>query len=134
MTRHSLPISLLVAILLALGASTAASAQDRYNCDDFDSQAEAQGIYDQDPSDPNQLDRDEDGEACENYDGYDSDDDDSDSDDDGSDGDDTVMPTGAVAAGGGGTADPTTMPLAALALLLLATAGLAVAGRWASTS
>lgn len=35
------------------------------NCDDFDTQAEAQEVYEQDTSDPNNLDGDNDGEACE---------------------------------------------------------------------
>lgn len=36
-----------------------------YNCSDFDSQAKAQSLLDSDPSDPHQLDRDQDGVACE---------------------------------------------------------------------
>lgn len=35
------------------------------DCSDFDTQAQAQAVYDQDPSDPNRLDADNDGEACE---------------------------------------------------------------------
>ncbi len=35
-----------------------------HNCGDYDTQAEAQAAYDADPSDPNGLDRDDDGEAC----------------------------------------------------------------------
>src|SRR4051812_28924066 len=44
------------------------SAQDLLNCDDFDSQAEAQANLRENPSDPNKLDEDEgadDGIACE---------------------------------------------------------------------
>lgn len=41
-----------------------ALAQD-LNCSDFTTQAEAQAVYNQDPSDPNGLDRDNDGVACE---------------------------------------------------------------------
>jgi hypothetical protein len=45
-----------------------AQAQD-LNCDDFRSQAEAQREYDKDPqNDPNNLDADDDGEACEDFD------------------------------------------------------------------
>jgi hypothetical protein len=44
-----------------------AAAQDRYNCGDFDSQQEAQRLLDRDPSDPNNLDADNDGVACETY-------------------------------------------------------------------
>ncbi len=36
-----------------------------HNCRDYDTQAEAQAAFDADPSDPNALDRDDDGEACE---------------------------------------------------------------------
>jgi hypothetical protein len=45
--------------------------EDLYDCDDFDTHAEAQAIYDQDPSDPYGLDgpigtaSDGDGLACE---------------------------------------------------------------------
>ena len=42
-----------------------ALAQDTLNCDDFDYQEEAQAEYNSDPSDPNQLDADNDGIACE---------------------------------------------------------------------
>ena len=43
-------------------------AQDRYDCGDFDSQKEAQRVLDRDPSDPNNLDADNDGQACEDFD------------------------------------------------------------------
>jgi hypothetical protein len=38
---------------------------DRYNCDDFATQADAQAVLDADRSDPNRLDGDRDGIACE---------------------------------------------------------------------
>lgn len=38
---------------------------DAYNCADFESQARAQAVLRADPSDPNQLDTDRDGIACE---------------------------------------------------------------------
>jgi Excalibur calcium-binding domain len=41
-----------------------ALAQD-VDCSDFSTQAEAQAVYNQDPSDPNRLDTDNDGVACE---------------------------------------------------------------------
>ena len=37
------------------------------DCADFASQAEAQAEFDRDPSDPNRLDADNDGMACEDY-------------------------------------------------------------------
>lgn len=54
---------------LLLGAP-AASAQDDQNCDDFGSQAEAQTHYRADTTDPDGLDADDDGIACENHPGY----------------------------------------------------------------
>ena len=42
-----------------------ALAQDTRNCDDFTFQEEAQAVLDQDPDDPNGLDSDNDGIACE---------------------------------------------------------------------
>ena len=44
------------------------STRDR-DCVDFDSQAEAQAVLDDDPSDPERLDADDDGIACESF-GY----------------------------------------------------------------
>lgn len=38
------------------------------DCPDFSSQAEAQAVFDADPSDPERLDADEDGQACETFD------------------------------------------------------------------
>lgn len=38
---------------------------DRYNCGDFASQAQAQAVLRADPTDPNRLDADRDGIACE---------------------------------------------------------------------
>ncbi len=57
--------SLLMALaLLALMAFPALA--DDHNCDDYESQAAAQEELRNDPSDPNGLDGDEDGIACEN--------------------------------------------------------------------
>ena len=42
-----------------------AAAQDTMNCDDFTYQEEAQAVLDADPTDPNNLDDDDDGLACE---------------------------------------------------------------------
>jgi hypothetical protein len=36
--------------------TTPAFAQDRYNCDDFSTHAQAQAVYERDPSDPHGLD------------------------------------------------------------------------------
>lgn len=68
--------SLAVLALLALTASSAVAQEpfdptpfigqgDIANCADFASQADAQAVLRADPSDPNDLDRDRDGIACE---------------------------------------------------------------------
>jgi hypothetical protein len=64
--RHLLTLAAALAMLLILAAP--ALAQDDLNCDDFGSQAEAQAHYDSDRSDPDRLDADSDGEACEEHD------------------------------------------------------------------
>ncbi len=48
---------------------TPAYAQDDLNCADFRTQAEAQAELQRDPTDPNNLDADFDGVACEELDG-----------------------------------------------------------------
>ncbi len=55
--------TLLVAAVLTLAPT--ASAQGSLNCDDFDSQAEAQDELRANPDDPDNLDDDNDGIACE---------------------------------------------------------------------
>ena len=62
-------VLLATAVVLALWA-TPAFAQDDQNCADFESQAAAQAHLRQDPSDPDQLDRDNDGIACEDHPDY----------------------------------------------------------------
>ena len=62
-------VLLATAVVLALWA-TPAFAQDDQNCDDFEPQAAAQARLRQDPSDPDQLDRDNDGIACEDHPDY----------------------------------------------------------------
>jgi hypothetical protein len=51
---------------LSFGFSGTAHAADLYNCPDFQYQEDAQAVYNQNTSDPNGLDDDSDGEACEN--------------------------------------------------------------------
>jgi len=62
-----LTVLLMAAGLLLLLLAPAASAQD-LDCKDFPSQAAAQAALEQDPSDPNGLDADNDGQACESFD------------------------------------------------------------------
>src|SRR5829696_7831565 len=60
-------------VLLLVGLAMAATmvfapvafAQDDTNCDDYATQAAAQAALDADPSDPNNLDADDDMQACE---------------------------------------------------------------------
>ena len=124
-------VLLAAAVMLALWA-TPASAQDDQNCADFPSQAAAQAHLRQDPSDPDRLDADNDGLACENYPNY----------PEGSPRDETPVgaATGGGDTGGGGNGDlPFTGPndtllpagTALLALGLLAVAGTRYRGRHA---
>jgi Excalibur calcium-binding domain len=56
-------------IVLALTAAPSAFAQaNDQNCADFPSQAAAQVHLEADPSDPDNLDADDDGQACESFD------------------------------------------------------------------
>lgn len=58
-------ISVLGILILALALPASAAAQDQ-NCSDFGGdQEKAQDVLDQDPDDPNGLDRDKDGQACD---------------------------------------------------------------------
>lgn len=66
---------LLAAVSVFLLASPVMAQDDDLNCGDFDSQEEAQAEYESDTSDPNNLDDDDDGEACEDYDYVDNTDD-----------------------------------------------------------
>lgn len=83
-------LGIIIATVVALaGVYSVASvaAADAYtskdlNCKDFSSQAEAQQELANDPSDPHNLDADDDGQACEAFD-YGSDDGDSGDDDNG---------------------------------------------------
>jgi hypothetical protein len=54
-----------LSILLTSLIASPAFAQADLDCADFTYQEEAQAIFDQDPSDPNNLDADNDGIACE---------------------------------------------------------------------
>ena len=60
-------VSMLTAFLLVLGFANVGYADDDKNCDDFSTQEEAQQYFDNhDPdADPSDLDRDDDGQACD---------------------------------------------------------------------
>ena len=65
--RHVVPSLLVFVLAVSLTVpGVPVAAQDRFNCDDFASQPEAQAELDRTaPDDPSGLDRDEDGIACE---------------------------------------------------------------------
>jgi LPXTG-motif cell wall-anchored protein len=55
-------------VLTLIFAAPAFAQEDQYDCASFGSQESAQATYDADPSDPNNLDPDGDGQACDDYD------------------------------------------------------------------
>lgn len=93
-----------------------ALAQD-LDCADFQTQVQAQAVYDQNPSDPNGLDRDKDGVACEALPGGAP-----------GSGEGPSPPSGGVETGAGGTAEggPDDSPDDSPQLLVLGMAGGAV--------
>jgi hypothetical protein len=113
-----------VAIVLTAGmsvplAGTALAAPDR-NCPDFATQAEAQAVLDADRSDPNRLDDDNDGIACETLSGGRS----------SGGGQVSTNPRGGIAAGdGSAAADDAALPYVLGGLSLVAAGGAAYAAR-----
>lgn len=61
-----LTLAVFLSILFMFGTTQSVFAADDLNCSDFDTQPEAQAHLDADPDDPDGLDRDGDGIACEN--------------------------------------------------------------------
>jgi Excalibur calcium-binding domain len=66
MRRTTAAAGVLVTAVLSLGFTGTANAAD-LNCGDFATQAEAQAVLVADPSDPNNLDGNDDGQACEDH-------------------------------------------------------------------
>lgn len=98
-------LTLIGTLVLALSIWAPASAQD-LNCDDFDTQEEAQAEYDADPSDPHGLDRDGDGVACQNLPSGGAVDTDTDTDEDATGDEDATEDAPSMPeTGAGGTAD-----------------------------
>ncbi|NEM07910.1 excalibur calcium-binding domain-containing protein [Geodermatophilus normandii] len=64
--RTTAAVGVLFTAALSFGFSGTAQAADR-DCPDFPSQAAAQAAYDAVPGDPERLDGDDDGLACEDY-------------------------------------------------------------------
>ena len=98
--------------------SGSAVAQGDLNCDDFGSQAEAQSVFNQNPSDPHGLDGDNDGIACEELRGG------------GAGADSPNPPVGGVDTGGGGLSH-SVLPLGQIGLggLVIAIVGYGVGRR-----
>ena len=96
------------------------------DCADFGSQGEAQAHFEAHPGDPDRLDADSDGVACETYFGGGSA-----SSPSGEDGQMAAMPEGGVATGGGSTAGPENLGLIAAGglAILVGTGGLVLARR-----
>jgi hypothetical protein len=65
MARRIIAAAAVLAAAASLPLAGVAVAQDRYNCDDFTYQEEAQAVYERDRTDPHDLDRNNDGIACE---------------------------------------------------------------------
>ena len=124
--RSAAASGLLLTAALSFGFTGTASAAD-LNCSDFATQAEAQAVLTADPTDPNNLDSDDDGIACESLASG------------GAAEDGTVtgsvqvtaVPSGSVAAGDGtsGAGDATTLPYALGGLAVVAAGGAVVARR-----
>lgn len=139
MTRRGSGMALVVltagSIALLAAPAQAAHGDDlpgfAFRCSDFRSQAAAQRYLEARPGDPDGLDRDNDGRACENYD-YGSR---RSSGEGGRDNPDT--PRGGVQAGAGGMAGPTSPALPAAGVVLgtaLVGAGVMAARRRATAS
>jgi hypothetical protein len=129
--------SLLASAVLLLPLAGVASAADR-DCPDFSSQAEAQAALNSRIGDPERLDRDDDGIACESEFGEpaasdDSEDESDEKSDEKSDEDDQVrvVPKGSVDTGDGSAATGSTSMLLALTGAGALTAGGALSVRYA---
>ena len=118
--RNTAAASVLFAAALSFGFTGTANAADR-DCPDFASQAEAQAAFDAVPGDPERLDADNDGQACENY---------SYSATTTSGQQVSTRPVGAVAAGdGSSSADSSALPYVLGGLAFAGAGGAALAAR-----
>ena len=127
--RRSTTAGVLVTAVLTLGTTgTANSATDR-DCPDFASQAEAQAAFDAVPGDPERLDGDDDGQACEEY-AYAAASTSSSSTAGTGSSQVTTRPAGAVAAGDGSASETSSvLPFVLGGTALAAAGGAAVAAR-----
>lgn len=126
--RRSTAAGVLVTAVLTLGTTGTAHAATDRDCPDFASQAAAQAAYDAVPGDPERLDADDDGIACEDqtYSAASA----------GSAGESSQVstrPVGAVAAGDGSASeDGSVLPFVLGGAALAAAGGAAVAARRSS--
>ena len=127
--RSTAAAGVLFAAALSFGFTGTAQAADR-DCPDFASQADAQAAYNAVPGDPERLDGDDDGVACENF-GYTS----TGASVTTSGGQVSTRPAGAVAAGDGSSAeDGSALPYVLGGLAFAGAGGAAVAARRSSRS
>jgi hypothetical protein len=128
--RTTAAAGVFITAALSFGFSGTANAAD-LNCSDFATQEQAQAVYDQNPSDPNNLDSDNDGIVCESLTSGGS----------GQAEDGTTFgatqvsntPAGAVAAGDGSSANPSdSLPYVLGGVALTAAGGAAFAARRSS--
>jgi hypothetical protein len=127
--RTTAAAGVLITAALSFGVPGTAGAAD-LDCSDFATQAEAQASFNSTPGDPNALDSDDDGIACETLPGRTS------AEDNTTFGTAQVstVPAGAVAAGDGSSAgdDSGVLPYALGGVALAGAAGAAVAARRSS--
>ena len=117
-SRTRVAVAVLFVGLSAPMAGTASAAD--VDCADFPTQGQAQAVLVADPSDPNGLDGNRNGTACEDFDF---------SRADAGPTQVTSLPAGGVAAGDGSAADTDVLPYAVGGLALAAAAGCADAAR-----
>jgi hypothetical protein len=121
MRRATAAAGVLITAALSFSFSGTAQAADR-DCPDFTSQAEAQAAYDAVPGDPERLDGDNDGMACEEH-SYAA------STTSGSTSQVGNRPAGAVAAGDGSSDESGALPYVLGSVALTAAGGAALAAR-----
>lgn len=105
---HQMVVASGLAVAASILAAPAAVAAGDLDCSDFTTQSQAQTVYDSNPSDPNDLDRDGDGIACESA---------------GGNGVSSFAPQEGVETGAGGTAGLESKALFVFGGLALAGAG-----------
>jgi Excalibur calcium-binding domain len=136
--RSTAAAGVLLAATLSFGVTGTASAAD-LDCSDFATQAEAQAVFDATPGDPNRLDADNDGIACETLPGGASGqavtEDNTAFSTTTTSGQVSVQPVGAVAAGDGSSAaDGSVLPYVLGGLAFAGAGGAALAARRSSRS